>query len=153
VIVNATPGDTSVERLGEMRDMLAGKILIDIANATVRGESDMPGGLLYPETSLAEELQKALPDTKVVKTLNTMLFTVMADPGSLRSPATAFLSGNHTDAKERVCELLVDLGWQADQIEDLGGIASARAVEPFILLVPTILKKYGFAPFALSLAR
>lgn len=153
IVINATPGETSVERLGELRDALAGKILVDIANATARGENGMPGGLLYAQTSLAEELQKALPDTKVVKTLNTMLFTVMVNPGSLKSPATAFLSGNDEEAKARVRDLLSDLGWQGEQIEDLGGVASARAVEPFLLLVPTILQRYGFAPFALSLAR
>lgn len=40
--------------------------------------------------SLAERLQDALPDTRAVKPLNTMLFMVMTDPGSLATPPTAY---------------------------------------------------------------
>ncbi|WP_404829443.1 hypothetical protein [Streptomyces albicerus] len=34
----------------------------------------MPDGLLYPVGGLADHLQQALPDTRVVKTLDTMFF-------------------------------------------------------------------------------
>ena len=49
--------------------------------------------------------------------------------------------------------LLGDLGWPADWIVDLGDIASARATEALMLMVPHVLRRYGFKPFALSLAR
>ncbi|MFI0485308.1 NADPH-dependent F420 reductase [Actinomadura sp. 9N215] len=152
VVVNATPGDTSVERLGALRDALAGKILVDVANASVRRPDGMPGGLVYPGGSLAEHLQEALPDTKVVKTLNTMLFTVMVDPHSLKVPPTAFLSGDDADAKATVAGLLGDLGWPADWIEDLGGVATARGPETIMLIVPSILRNHGMVPFALNVA-
>jgi 8-hydroxy-5-deazaflavin:NADPH oxidoreductase len=93
------------------------KILIDIANATERGANGMPGNLCYPNSSLAEHLQQALPNTHVVKTLNTMLFTVMVDPHSLSTPPTVFLSGDNDDAKANVIKLLGDL--VADRL-DLG---------------------------------
>lgn len=92
----------------------------------------MPGGLLYPGSSLAEQHQSALPDTHVVEALKTMLFSVMATPQSLSTPAQAFLSGNDNEAKMQVLKLLLDLGWQSDWIVDLGEIESARATEALI---------------------
>lgn len=130
---------------------LDGKILIDISNATQRGADGMPGNLCYPNSSLAEHLQAALPGTRVVKTLNTMLFTVIADPHSLKSSPTAFLSGNDSHAKATVTRLLGDLGWPTEWILDLGDITSARGTEAVMLLVPHIVRTRGFAPFAMTM--
>jgi 8-hydroxy-5-deazaflavin:NADPH oxidoreductase len=113
----------------------------------------MPGNLCYPNSSLAEHLQQALPNTHVVKTLNTMLFTVIVDPHSLSTPPTAFLSGNDGDAKATVTKLLGDLGWPTDWSLDLGDITTARGTEAVILLVPHILRTRGFAPFALTITK
>ena len=151
-IVNALPGDSSVAILAPHADALAGKVLLDVANATKRGAEGTPGGLSYPGSSLAEELQAALPATKVVKTLNTMLFPVMTDPAMVGG-ATVFLSADDDQAKAAVRQLLLDLGWPEASIEDLGGTASARGVETFILLVPAIVRTHGMKPFALAIAR
>lgn len=152
IIIHATPGDGAVERLSALGPALAGKILIDVANATGRDSAGLPNGLLYPESSLAEHIQQALPHTRVVKTLNTMLFTVMTAPESLTIPPTAFLSGNDTAAKQVVAELLGDLGWVNEWIEDLGDITTARGTEALVLLVPSILRNHGLKPFALTIA-
>lgn len=150
IVVNATPGVSSVERLGALSTELEGKILVDVSNAVDRGEVGEPGGLVYPNSSLAEHLQRALPQTRVVKTLNTMLFTVMVDRASLTTPATVFLSGDDEDAKGVVRDLLGGLGWTTEQILDLGGIRTARGPEALMLLVPDILGVRGFAPFAVT---
>lgn len=153
VVINATPGDTALERLTGLRSQLAGKILVDVSNATRDTDDGLPGDLCYPGSSLAEQLQSALPGTHVVKTLNTTLFMVMTAPESLTTPPTAYLSGDDEDAKKTVTGLLGDLGWQPGWIEDLGGITTARATEAMILLVPHILRKHGFQPFAITVAR
>ncbi len=153
LLINATPGDTSLERLGALREELEGKILVDVSNATRRGADGLPAGLLYPDSSLAEHLQQALPGTRVVKTLNTMLFTVMVDPRGLTVPPTAFLSGNDGGAKAAVRELLHALGWPPAWLEDLGDISTARGTEALMLLVPHLVRSRGFAPFALTVAR
>ncbi len=152
VIFNATPGDTSLERLTAMADTLAGKVLVDIANATSRDAQGRPNGLLYPTDSLAERLQAALPQTHVVKTLNTMLAPVMSNPGILATAPTVFLSGNDTNAKATVRSLLAGMGWKDDWILDLGAIETARGPEAVMLLVPDIIKARGFKPFAVSVA-
>jgi predicted dinucleotide-binding enzyme len=153
IVINATPGAGSLERLVELRDQMHGKILVDVSNATVDGPDGLPADLLYPGSSLAEQLQQALPDTRVVKTLNTMLHTVMTAPASLTQPPTAFLSGQDSQAKQVVRGLLADLGWHQEWITDLGGIETARAAEAAILFVPHVIRSSGFAPFAISIAR
>ncbi|ATB37159.1 hypothetical protein CYFUS_002580 [Cystobacter fuscus] len=153
LLINATPGDTSLERLGALREALDGKILMDVSNATRRGAGGMPAGLCYPDSSLAEHLQQALPGTRVVKALNTMLFSVMANPRALSVPPTAFLSGNDAGAKTAVGGLLQSLGWPVEWIEDLGDLSTARGTEALMLLVPHLIRRRGFAPFALTVAR
>ncbi|MGW6690822.1 NADPH-dependent F420 reductase [Streptomyces sp. NPDC054961] len=153
IVINATPGAGSLERLAALRPHLRDKILVDVSNATTDGPDGLPADLLYPGSSLAEQLQDALPETRVVKTLNTMLFPVMTAPAMLTQPPTAFLSGEDPQAKQTVHDLLTDLGWRKEWITDLGGILTARATEAAILFVPHVIRSSGFAPFALSLAR
>ncbi|MET7519777.1 NAD(P)-binding domain-containing protein [Streptomyces sp. NPDC005480] len=153
IVINATPGASSLERLIALREELQGKILVDVSNATVDGPDGLPAELLYPGSSLAEQLQEALPDTRVVKTLNTMLYTVMTAPAALTQTPTAFLSGKDPEAKQVVRGLLADLSWQQEWITDLGGIETARAAEAAILFVPHVIRSSGFAPFAISITR
>ncbi|MEV6684773.1 NAD(P)-binding domain-containing protein [Streptomyces sp. NPDC051130] len=153
IVINATPGDGSLDRLVALREELSGKILVDVSNATVDGPDGLPAHLLYPGSSLAEQLQEALPQTRVVKTLNTMLFPVMTAPALLTQAPDAFLSGDDPQAKETVRDLLIDLGWRKEWITDLGDIQTARATEAAILFVPHVMRSNGFEPFAISIAR
>ncbi|MFF4084849.1 NADPH-dependent F420 reductase [Streptomyces sp. NPDC001777] len=153
IVINATPGAGSLDRLTALREELRGKILIDVSNATLDGPDGLPADLIYPGSSLAEQLQEALPDTRVVKTLNTMLFPVMTAPATLTQAPTVFLSGDDPQAKQAVRELLIDLGWHEEWITDLGGIQTARATEAAILFVPHVIRSSGFTPFAISVAR
>ncbi|PYC68612.1 NADP oxidoreductase [Streptomyces tateyamensis] len=153
IVINATPGTGSLERLAALREELRGRILVDVSNATTDGPDGLPADLVYPGSSLAEQLQDALPETRVVKTLNTMLFPVMTAPATLTQSPTAFLSGDDPQAKQTVHELLTDLGWRREWITDLGGIRTARATEAAILFVPHVIRSTGFAPFAVSIAR
>ncbi|MFF1299475.1 MULTISPECIES: NADPH-dependent F420 reductase [unclassified Streptomyces] len=151
IVINATPGAGSLDRLSALREELRGRILVDVSNATVDGPDGLPADLLYPGSSLAEKLQKALPDTRVIKTLNTMLYTVMTAPDALTQTPTVFLSGEDPEAKQVVRGLLADLNWQQEWITDLGGIETARATEAAILFVRHVIRHSGFAPFAISI--
>lgn len=153
IVINATPGETSLGRLSALREELDGKILVDVSNATHRAEGQPIGDLLYPSSSLAEKLQAALPNTSVIKTLNTVMFMVMANPQGLSTPPTAFLSGNDTSAKATVRALLGELGWPAEWIMDLGDVTTARGTEALFMFVPFVARSKGFVPFAISVAR
>jgi 8-hydroxy-5-deazaflavin:NADPH oxidoreductase len=138
VVVNATPGDTTVERFAPHAAALGGRVLIDVSNAA------------RPGTAAA--LQRALPEARVVKTLNTMLFMVMAAPQVLSTPATVFLSGDEPAAKDLARDLLHDLGWATDQVLDLGGIETAETVEATYRLAMAVVGAKGVVPFGLTAA-
>jgi predicted dinucleotide-binding enzyme len=140
LVVNATNGAASIQILESAgRDNLAGKVLIDIANPLDVSQG-MPPSLLVSNTdSLGEQIQRAFPQVRVVKTLNTMNAHLMADPKQLAGGAfTTFVSGNDADAKSVVTRLLADLG-HTDVI-DLGDITTARGPE---MLLPIWLRLWG----------
>jgi len=85
--------------------------------------------------SLAEEIQKSFPESKVVKTLNTMPAGLMVNPGMVnKGDHTNFICGNDPEAKEKVKSLLKEFGWRSENILDLGVITSARGTEAILLL-------------------
>jgi 8-hydroxy-5-deazaflavin:NADPH oxidoreductase len=129
VIVNAITGAVALEAISTLdTSAMAGKTLLDAANAVTP-----TGELVYPNSSLAERLQAALPGVHVVKSLNTAAIEVQADP-SLVGPATVFVSGEDEAAKAAVKGLLGDLGWKDEGIIDLGGIQTARGPEHYVVL-------------------
>jgi 8-hydroxy-5-deazaflavin:NADPH oxidoreductase len=154
VVVNATPGRASVDLLRPLAPQLAGTVLVDVANAVHQGPDGFATALRYPGSSLAEELQRALPDTGVVKTLNTIgPASAMAAPGTLATPPSAFLSGDDPAARQLVAALLADLGWHPEWVIDLGELATARVTEAFALLVRPLVHAIGPVPFGLAVAR
>jgi predicted dinucleotide-binding enzyme len=129
VIVNALTGASALQAITALDVApMAGKTLLDVTNAVTD-----TGDLLYPNSSLAEHLQAALPAVHVVKSLNTAAIEVQADP-SLVGPATVFVSGDDEAAKTEVKGLLHDLGWKDEAILDLGGVQTARGPEHYIVL-------------------
>ncbi|BCJ63127.1 NADPH-dependent F420 reductase [Polymorphospora rubra] len=151
IVVNALPGAVSVEVLGGLCRVLAGKVLVDVANAVEQGPDGFTSRLLY--RNLAEELQRTLPDTRVVKALNTVgPAALMAAPASLAVPPSTFLCGDDADAKKAVVGLLTDLGWPPQRIIDLGGVETAWWPESFVLMVRPLIAALGPVPFALALA-
>jgi 8-hydroxy-5-deazaflavin:NADPH oxidoreductase len=139
LIINATSGDGAINALTLAgAQHMAGKILIDISNP-LDFSKGMPPTLFVKDTdSLAEQIQRAFPDTKVVKTLNTMTASVMLDPMSVgNGDHTVFVSGNDADAKAQVTELLKSFGWS--DVLDLGDLTSARGTE---MLLPLWLRSW-----------
>jgi predicted dinucleotide-binding enzyme len=89
--------------------------------------------------SLGEQIQRAFPETKVVKTLNTVNANVIVDPAKLLEKTDVFVSGNDLEAKATVVAILRDwFGWTS--IIDLGDISTARAVEAYLLLWQSLRK-------------
>ena len=54
------------------------------------------------DSSLGEQIQAAFPETKVVKSLNTIAATLMIEPRQLPGEHVVFMSGNDADAKRFV---------------------------------------------------
>lgn len=130
LVINATNGQNSLAALESVgATALAGKTLVDVSNDLEPVEGGFPKPLASADDSLGQRIQAAYPDTYVVKTLNTMTCTVMADPSTVEGDHVVFLSGDDDAAKDRVRELLASMGWRPVQMFDLGGIDTAAAAE------------------------
>ncbi len=141
VLINATAGGVSVDALrlaGEAH--LNGKILMDLANPLDFSRGMPPTLSLCNSDSTGEQIQRAFPGVKVVKTLNTVNAYVMIDPGQLAGgDHHVFVSGNDAGAKARVSEYLRQwFGWK--HVIDLGDITTSRGVEMYL---PLWLRLWG----------
>lgn len=141
IIFNCTSGQSSVAALMEAgEENLRGKIIIDIANP-LDFSKGMPPTLSPGNTdSLGELIQRTFPDTKVVKTLNTMNCVLMANPVQLAGDHNVFMSGNDEGAKSIARDILKSFGWLNQNIIDLGDITTARGTEQ---LLPIWIRLYG----------
>lgn len=153
IIVNATTGTGSLQALkaaGEQN--LAGKILIDIANPLDFSRGMPPSLTVCNDDSLGEQIQRAFPEAKVVKTLNTMNAYLMVGPEQLADgDHTIFVSGNDAGAKEAVTNLLRDFGWK--DIVDLGDITTARGTEMVLPIWVRVWAATGNPMFSFKLVR
>ncbi len=141
IIVNCTLGLASLDALkcaGEQN--LNGKILIDISNPLDFSKGFPPSLIVCNTDSLAEQIQQAFPQLRVVKTLNTMSAMVMVNPQLLAGDHTVFVSGNDTNAKVIVRKMLNSFGWANNNIIELGDITTARGTE---MLLPVWVRLYG----------
>jgi predicted dinucleotide-binding enzyme len=116
--------DDVVRHAGEA---LAGKTVVDVTNAL---DASMKLAVGFT-TSGAEELQKKLPEARVVKAFNTV-FAQNMERGRLGDIAlTAFVAGDDAGAKKTVRELAQDIGFDA---VDAGPLENARLLEPLAFL-------------------
>ncbi len=116
---------------------LAGKILVDVSNPLDFSHGMPPSLSICNANSLGEEVQKAVPAARVVKTLNIVNCEVMVDPAKGGNPSM-LLCGNDAEAKNKVTGLLKDMGWR--DIIDLGDITKSRGTE---MLLPLWLNLFG----------
>ena len=152
LVVNASSGAATLDLLhlaGAAN--LAGKPLLDVANPLDFSQGFPPTLLVKDTDSLAEQVQRAFPDARVVKALNTMTAAVMVDPKSLGESTTAFVSGDDAGAKATVVALLESLGH--DDVLDLGGLETARGAEMVLPLWLRLMNTLGTARFNLKVVR
>jgi hypothetical protein len=134
LLINATSGLVSLDALKlAQAEKVGGKILIDVANELDASKGIPPAVLACQERCLAERIQAAFPNLKVVKSLNTISAPVMVDPKAVGGgDHTVFVSRNDADAKSKVTALLKSFGWT--DVLDLGDLASARGPEMYLAM-------------------
>jgi len=134
LLINATAGDISVDALKLAgADKVGNKVLIDTSNALDFSKGMPPRSLATQDYCVAEQIQSAFPNLRVVKSLNTVGAPVMINPRGLAGGAhTIFVSGNDKPAKAAVGELLTAFGWT--DILDLGDLSTARGPEMYMAM-------------------
>lgn len=128
--VKGTAARAALEAMGI--DHLEGKTVIDTTNP-IAEEAPENGVIRYftdINRSLMEELQEMAPKVHFVKAFNSVGNQFMVDP-EFESKPTMFICGNDEGAKAEVKHILAEFGWEA---EDMGGVESARAIEPLAML-------------------
>lgn len=133
IVFNCTQGSASLQALRQAgKENLAGKILVDTANP-LDYSTEIWTLTVANTDSLGEQIQREFPETRVVKSLNTMNSNVMVEPDKLTERTDVFVSGDDIEAKAIVIAILRDwFGWKS--VIDLGGIATSRGVEMFVVL-------------------
>jgi predicted dinucleotide-binding enzyme len=146
LVFNCTNGAASLEALQAAgAENLTGKLLVDVSNP-LSGSQDAPL-FVTNDDSLGEQIQRAFPETKVVKSLHTVNASVMIDPDRVPGEHDIFVCGNDAAAKAQVSELLQTFGWPAERILDVGDISSARGTEMYIALWLRLWQTVGTADF------
>lgn len=142
IVVVCVKGTVAEKIVEKVKRHLTGKTVIDTTNPI----ADAPphnGVLKYftsLEESLMERLQTIAPDAQFVKAFNSIGSALMVNPefGDDTKP-TMFICGNNDDAKKKVHEILEKFGFE---VEDMGKVESARAIEPLCILwcIPGFLR-------------
>lgn len=131
IIFNALNGQIAVEVLKGLESTIDSKILIDIANPLDFSKGFPPTLFVSNTDSLGEQIQKALPKAKIVKTFNTTNAAIQVNPKSLAGgDHHIFVSGDDESAKAKVIDILKSYGWE--NIVDIGDITTARGTEMFL---------------------
>lgn len=151
LVINALNGSAALGVLTALGEHLSTKILLDLTNPLDFSHGFPPTLFTEQTDSLAEQIQRALPATRVVKSLNTLNCELMLSPGSLSGPSAVFVSGDDAIAKQFVTDLLTSFGWE--QIIDLGGIESARGAEMMMPMWLQLMQVMGGPRFNWSIVR
>jgi predicted dinucleotide-binding enzyme len=142
IVVLCVKGTVAEKIVEKVKRHITGKTVIDTTNP-IADAPPQNGVLKYftsLEKSLMERLQKIAPDAQFVKAFNSIGSALMVNPefGDSTMP-TMFICGNNDDAKKKVHEILEKFGFE---VEDMGKVESARAIEPLCILwcIPGFLR-------------
>lgn len=120
VVILAVPYVGAAEQVAaEISDATAGRIVIDATNPVKPDYS----GLATNGTSAAEELQRMLPDAKVVKAFNTIFAANQANPSR---EIDGYVAADDPEAKQAVIGLVEEMGFTP---VDVGPLSAARSLE------------------------
>lgn len=101
IIIAAVPFAAEKEIAEKIKQVATGKIVISISNPVVTNS----------DTSAAEELQKMLPHSKVIKAFNTTFAGDFSQPVIDGKTVDAFIAGNDEEALETVSDVVRSAGF------------------------------------------
>ena len=132
-IILAVKGSASESIAKSVAASLAGKTVIDTNNpfADAPPVNGVMKFFTSLDESLMERLQKQAPKANFVKAFNTVGAHLMVNPNLPGGKPSMCICGNDEDAKKQVSEILNNFGWE---VEDMGSIEAARAIEPLSML-------------------
>ena len=153
ILFNCTAGAATLDALKQAGEgNLKGKILIDLANPLDFSHGMPPTFTVCNTDSVGEQIQRAFPDVRVVKALNTVNCNVMVNPSLVPGEHDILMSGNDANAKSEVRKVLTNwFGWKS--VVDLGDISAARAMEMYVALWLRLLGVYQNPNFNIKIVK
>ena len=144
VVVIATPWDSAASTAQENEKLLAGKIVISMANALVRVNKEFQP-LVPPRGSVAAHVQAAVPKCRLVAAFHHLPATEL---GEIEHPidSDVLICGDDSDAVHQVSEIV--WGIPGCRPLDAGELSNATAIEAFtaVLLQLNVRYKTRVAP-------
>lgn len=113
------------------KDNFINKIVVDVTNPLDFSKGTPPGLLSSPGHSAGEQVQRWLPDSRVVKAFNTISAYIMINPKRGEGLPDLFIAGDD-EAKKFVHDLAISWGWGS--VVDLGDISQSYILEAFAML-------------------
>lgn len=154
LVLNAINGQNALAALEAVgARTLAGKILLDLALPLDLSEGFPPTLTIANDDSLGEIIQRTYPQTRVVKSLNSVYCEVMVEPSRVPGEHTIFVAGNDAGAKATVAGILEQFGWPPASVFDLGDITGARGAEMYARLYFTLYNAIGSFDFNINVVR
>ncbi len=146
--VKGTAAEAAIDLCGA--GSLSGKTIIDATNP-IADKPPVNGVLSFftgPNESLMERLQKKAQSANFVKAFSCVGNAFMVNPDFNGAKPTMFICGNDANAKRQVVDILHLFGWD---VEDMGFIEAARAIEPLCMLwcIPGLRENRWFHAFKL----
>lgn len=138
IIIMAVPFAAEKEVAASIKEVASQKIVVSIANPL---NQTFDGLLTSPDTSAAEELQKLLPYSKVIKAFNTTFAADFATPIIDGKTIDAFIAGNDEEAIQTVTELVQTAGFNPIVA---GNLQASRTLEQMQLLLIQLGLKYNY---------
>lgn len=138
IIIAAVPFQAEKEIAERIRDVATQKIVISLANPL---NETYKGLLTAADTSAAEELQKLLPNSKVIKAFNTTFAADFSQPVINGKQADAFIAGDDEEALKTVSELVETAGFNP---VIAGTLSVSRTLESMQLLLIQLNMKNNY---------
>jgi NADPH-dependent F420 reductase len=138
IIILAVPYAAEKEIAAKIKEVGNQKIVISISNPL---NETYNGLTTSPDTSAGEELQKLLPNSKVIKAFNTVFAADFATPVIGGQQSDTFIAGNDANALQTVSDLVQSTGFNPIIAGDL---AVSRTLENMTLLLIQLTMKYNY---------
>jgi NADPH-dependent F420 reductase len=141
IIILTVPYRAEKEVAEKIREVATQKVVIEISNPLNETYDDL---ITAPNTSAAEELQKALPNSKVIKAFNTVFSSDFTQRIKDGKPIKTFIAGNDQEAVQTVVEMATAMGLRPIVY---GGLSTARRIEPMIIQLIELKKEEHYNNF------
>ena len=134
LIVVATPWDSAVATVRSLRESLAGKVVVSMANALFKEGREMLA-LVPPRGSVAAAVQAALPESLVAAALHHLPASEMEDLES-GLEADVLVCSDHPEATAATVVLVGQM--RGLRPLDAGSLSQAAAIEAFTAVCITL---------------